>query len=342
MSSDFLKVALGVTALLGALALPARAELARAQINAEIVATQRAAALASKGRYGEAFTAWQALAAEGNAQGMVNTAQMLRLGQGVSADPTAALHWYHRAGAQGNKVALLWLYYIYRDGLGTPADPQRASIYRYEAAGAGAAQAQLDLGTVLLAQNRIAEAIDWLSKAAVGGAAGAGALLTQASAHYVAPASPDPALQRRALRLLEEMDSAVHSRDADMLLAAFSANAVITLQLPGQLEARSVSPGDYAELWRQTFLASERLRLNRLERSVRIDKASQTVHVDSNIMQYLVSSGEAQRLKVREQLQIGDSGAGLHVEQLHMKLSLPTDPIITSPLCVSPCNTTAP
>ena len=339
MGRDFLKLALAITALL---TVPAYAELAREQINAEIIATQRASALASKGRYGEAFVAWQALAAAGNAQGMVNTAQMLRLGQGVNADPALALSWYHRAGAQGNKVGLLWLYFIYRDGLGTPADPQRAAIYRYEAAGAGAAEAQFDLGAALLAQNDKDSAIEWLKKAEAGGAEGAGALLAHATIGYTPPVGEDPALQRRALRLLEEMDSAIHSRDADMLLAAFSENAVITLRLPGQLDPQTFSPTDYAELWRQTFLASERLRLNRLERTVTVDKATQTVYVDSNIMEYLVSDGDAQRLKVREQLQIRDNGLGLRVAQLNMTLDLPSDPIVTSPLCLSPCNTSTP
>lgn len=320
----------------------ARGELVRAQINAEIVAAQRAAALASKGRYSEAFVAWQALAIGGNAQGMVNTAQMLRLGQGVSADPSEALHWYHRAAAQGDAIALLWLYYAYRDGLGTPIDPQRAAIYRYEAAGAGALDAQRDMGAALLAQGDVNGAVSWLQKAEAGGAQGAAALLTQATANFTAPPSADPALQRRALALLEEVDSAIHSRDADMLLGAFSSAATITVQLPGQLEAQAFSPSNYAELWRQTFLASDRLRLNRLEQSVVVDKAAQTVSVDSNIMQYMVSQGDAQRLRMREQLVIHDAGRGLRIEQLQVVLSLPADPIVTHQLCRSHCDLLSP
>jgi len=67
-------------------------------------------------------------------------------GDGVPADPRAALHWYWIAAQQGNTTALFNVGVMYDQGLGTARNPSVAAYWYRRAAEQGNARAAYNLG----------------------------------------------------------------------------------------------------------------------------------------------------------------------------------------------------
>src|SRR6185369_16357394 len=97
--------------------------------------------------------------------GQYNLANLLLRGEGMRRDPTQAFDWYLRAAHQGHAKSMNLVGRFLEEGWEVPADPQAAlEWYRRSAAG-GDFRGQYNLATLLLRQNRIPEAVQWLRKA---------------------------------------------------------------------------------------------------------------------------------------------------------------------------------
>ena len=123
----FAAMAAGVAAavVVGVAALPARADF-----------TEGLRAL-DAGDYETAFREWQALAEAGDPEAQRALAHLYLSGQGVRADPKAALTWYRRAAAQGDAVAQMNLGDLYAGGQGIRRDPVQAYLWLGLAAAQG-------------------------------------------------------------------------------------------------------------------------------------------------------------------------------------------------------------
>ena len=67
-------------------------------------------------------------------------------GDGVAADPIAAIDWYHRAAEAGSAAALVDLGDAYVDGMGVPADATKGAEFYQQAIDAGETSAYTMLG----------------------------------------------------------------------------------------------------------------------------------------------------------------------------------------------------
>jgi serine/threonine-protein kinase len=92
---------------------------------------------------------WYRKAAEtGDPRGMLQLGGMYSLGVGVAQDNQAAAHWFHAAADTGNPSAMFDLGWLYERGQGIPKDLKRANeLYRQAAAlGNNEARRRLALG----------------------------------------------------------------------------------------------------------------------------------------------------------------------------------------------------
>lgn len=105
------------------------------------------------------------LAAEqGDDWGCYNYANMLAKGWGVAVDCGAALAWYRRAADQGHAKAMNLVGRFYEEGWEVPQDLQRAFDWYQRSALAGDFRGQCSYASLLVAQGRMTEALEWLQR----------------------------------------------------------------------------------------------------------------------------------------------------------------------------------
>ena len=288
-------------ALIAAVFFSTTAHAGREQVHVEMVETLEAYAVYKMGRYEEAFQAWLALAKKGNAQGILNVANMYLAGEGVPKNAEKALVWYKKGAEQGDPHCLLNLAKAYETGDGIKADRKTAEQYFEQAAGAGATEAQVRLAKRLLRTGQPDKARRWLERAAGQGEQVAIALLSDLTPSPVAAeASVSSDERRRIKELLDDMNAAANARDADWLTKAVSPTATIRVRLPGQPEFQKLSKDDYRRLWELTFRKTERYRFAR--NNHRIVSNSGELRLHSQIREYLTSNSKTEELAIDEQL----------------------------------------
>ncbi len=280
-----------------------------AKLRTEMIEAYEAYALQKTGQHDRAFAAWMALAQKGNAHGILNVANAYLDGKGVEKDPAEAVRWYRRGAAQGDPHCLYHLARAYETGLGLPADKDKADVHFRLAAAAGSADAQAILARALLDENKTDEARQWLRRAAQNGNQEAVRLLARLST-AVGPQTNAPLTDDRRLRiarLLGALDAAANARDADLLTNAITAQAEISVRLPGQPSAQRMSKEAYRALWQATFERTERYRFARTEFEETV--SGDGVRVRSNIREYLTSGDRTQLLVLAEEITVDLSEA---------------------------------
>jgi hypothetical protein len=113
-------------------------------------------------------TGWlRRLAAGGDAGAQLQLGLAYRDGRrGLAADPAAALRWLEASARGGNAYAADALAQAYASGAGTRRDLQQARRWWRAGARGGNPDAQMHLGTALLARGRDGEGLAWLRAAA--------------------------------------------------------------------------------------------------------------------------------------------------------------------------------
>ncbi|WP_052134284.1 tetratricopeptide repeat protein [Sphingomonas sp. 37zxx] len=160
---------------------------ARDRQSIEAVANLEAYAAYKMGHYADALARWEALAAAGNTTAMINLANMYDQGQGVAADPAAALGWTRMAAERGDPRAEYELAMFYERGVRLARDPVAAEGWFRRAAGRDHLDSQFALAVMLITARgagmgnaspaQAAEGREWLVRAAVAGHAEARELL---------------------------------------------------------------------------------------------------------------------------------------------------------------------
>jgi TPR repeat protein len=89
-------------------------------------------------------------AQQGYIEDQIELAAAYLLGNGVSADPTQAAHWYLRAAQSGSPEAQNEIGYFYQTGVGVPLDLERAAHWFQLASAGGMARAKVNLGVSYL------------------------------------------------------------------------------------------------------------------------------------------------------------------------------------------------
>jgi uncharacterized protein len=114
--------------------------------------------------------AWYRRAAErGLDWAQYNLANLLLRGRGVANDRGQALSLYLLAVRQGHAKSMNLVGRFHEEGWEVPADPAVALHWYWQAAEGGDFRAQFNLGTLLVRENRIAEAASWFRAALQGG-----------------------------------------------------------------------------------------------------------------------------------------------------------------------------
>ncbi|MEO1281813.1 MAG: tetratricopeptide repeat protein [Pseudomonadota bacterium] len=284
----------------------AKADTEQNRIRTEMVDNLKAYAVYKMGMYEEAFTRWKALAEKGNAQGILNLANMYQAGKGVPKDLVKALAWYKKGGDQGDPQCLFNVAQAYSSGLGTEVDDAKAVIYLRQAAEAGSSQAQLRLAKSLQADGKLDDAMYWFQRAADKGEAEARAVLAKATPESdtaLDRTSPEAAKIRALLGLL---DSATNERDLDLMMDPILADAKILVKLPEQSGFQTMDKGQLRGLWEATFDKSERYRFARTRSVAKLD--GKGVRVESSIREYLTTGNDTRQIKLDEDLVVDVSG----------------------------------
>ncbi|WP_241771118.1 tetratricopeptide repeat protein [Acidisphaera rubrifaciens] len=112
-------------------------------------------------------------AARGDADAAMSLGTAYDLGDGVPADPRAALRWYEVAAGLGNVSAMFNVGVMYDTGTGTVRDRSRAAHWYEQAAAHGHARAAYDLGLLYEegegVRRNLATAARWYKRAAAEG-----------------------------------------------------------------------------------------------------------------------------------------------------------------------------
>lgn len=112
----------------------------------------------------------QAMATAGDAEAMLLMGTAYAEGLARELDPVLAVHWYRRAAAQDNTLALHNLGNAYASGTGVPQSDELAAQWWRRAAQKGDVIPQLRLGTIYEqgrgVEQDIDEAIRWYSESA--------------------------------------------------------------------------------------------------------------------------------------------------------------------------------
>lgn len=134
--------------------------------------------------YKEAIQWWAKSAQQGNAKAIGNMALCYQKGHGVHADSVKAVQLYLSSIKKGNKAlfsqmadrakkgnvfADMVLASCYQKGIGTDRDDAKAATYLTDAANRNSADAQRDLGLLLLNGKKTVEAAAWFKKGAAKG-----------------------------------------------------------------------------------------------------------------------------------------------------------------------------
>lgn len=275
------------------------------QVHAEMVEVLNAYGVHKMGQYDKAFDAWMALARKGNAQGILNVANLYAEGKGVKQDLKKAAQWYQKGADQGDPHCLYRVAVAYEKGLGVEADSAKAAKYFDLAASAGATDAQIHLATAFIKTGDIDKARYWLQRAADRGDQAAlairdklGRSSNKASAGEITSES-----RIKIHRFLNDLDAAANARDADWLTRAIAPDAKIFVRLPGQAAAELVGKDILRALWQSTFDKTDRYRFTRARFDV--TKTTGLVRIESHIREYLTSNdARTQVLLLKEILHV--------------------------------------
>jgi len=131
--------------------------------------------LYDQGRYAEAFSLYQGLAAQGDSSAQFDLGAMYEAGQGVTKDEAQSMVWYHKSAEQGDASAQFNLGIKYNFGQGVAQDYSQAVYWYNKAAEQGDKNAQSNLGFMYsngkgTAKDE-AQAVVWYRKAAEQGLA---------------------------------------------------------------------------------------------------------------------------------------------------------------------------
>lgn len=86
---------------------------------------------ADAGRYQQAMSIWQKLAAQGDAQAQFNLGLMYHGGLGMPRDEAEAVKWYEKAAEGGYPQAEIYLSVGYQEGwFGLPKNSSKADFWR--------------------------------------------------------------------------------------------------------------------------------------------------------------------------------------------------------------------
>jgi tetratricopeptide (TPR) repeat protein len=256
------------------------------------------------GRFIPAFEKWQALAAKGNVQGMLNTANMLMRGQGVDPDPRAALDWYRRGAAAGDaQSALEAARLIARHPALTQTDMSHRDALK-RAATLGSAPAALELGCALVSEGAATEARKWLDQAANANKAKATACLADLpkTESEQSKASLSPRQEMRVTGMLSSLEAAANSRDIDWIMAHLSEDPVIRVDLVGQGPWLDLTPDALQQFWQATFRRADRYRFVRSD--AKIVPSENGARVESRIVEIFASETKSRSLMLREFLHV--------------------------------------
>ncbi|MEQ8824421.1 MAG: tetratricopeptide repeat protein [Filomicrobium sp.] len=281
----------------------------REQVHIEMVETLEAYAVYKMGRYEDAFEAWLALAEKGNAQGILNVANMYLAGEGVPKDPRKAISWYRKGAEQGDPHCLLNLAKAYETGDGIEPDQDKAKQFFERAAGAGASEAQIRVAQRHLMLGETGQARVWLERAAGKGEQLAMAMLANLEPSPAADETTVSVSERRRIdALVADMDAAANARDANWLTKAVRENAVINIQLPGQPEFQQLTKDEYRKLWEVTFSKTERYRFARNDHQIKAGGKRIILH--SKIREYLTTNSRTEELILNEELALSAGPTG--------------------------------
>jgi TPR repeat protein len=110
-------------------------------------------------------TYWFRLAAVGGLDwGMYNYATALALGQGVDQDRAAALDWFRQAAALGHAKSSNMIGGFHEDGWVVDRDEDAALAHYLRAAKGGDFRGRFNAARLLIARDRIDEALRWLDQ----------------------------------------------------------------------------------------------------------------------------------------------------------------------------------
>lgn len=132
-------------------------------------------------------------AAGGEPWAMFNLADLHLRGEGVPRDAAEATRLYADAARGGLLQALNMLGMLAETGAAGPADPAAAAAYYTAAAERGDCWGQFNLARLLLAEDRLPEALPWLDRALARGVPGFHAAVAEALS-----TARHPQLRRRA------------------------------------------------------------------------------------------------------------------------------------------------
>jgi TPR repeat protein len=135
---------------------------------------ESAEALRHSGQPAQAIPLFRQAASLGNADAMVQLAQMLRSGEGISENSAEAFTWFQKAADKGNVSAMVFLAALYAQGRGVSRDDAKAAEWFQKAAGAGDGAAMDALGRLYTIGRGVStkdpvEAARWYRKAAKSG-----------------------------------------------------------------------------------------------------------------------------------------------------------------------------
>ncbi|MEL7048553.1 MAG: tetratricopeptide repeat protein [Pseudomonadota bacterium] len=322
MRNTTLVLALTSVLLMSAAAdAPTRADAAREQdrIRTEMVDNLKAYAVYKMGMYEEAFERWEALAKKGNAQGILNLANMYQAGKGVPKDLAKALEWYKKGGDQGDPQCLFNVAEAYEQGLGTEPDQAKAGEFLQRAAEADSSQAQLKLAKALQASGDAEDAGYWLQRAADNGEAEAQAVLAKAAPSTASEVDRESPQGVQVRSLLSLLDAATNERDLDLMMDPIAPDAKIRVKLPEQSGFQTMDREQLRGLWDATFGKSERYRFARVRsRSTQTEKG---VRVVSTIREYLTTGNTTRQLKLDEVMLVDVSGLSPKIRDLSLTIT---------------------
>ena len=114
----------------------------------------------------QAFFCYAHAAKLGNDWAQYNVARMYLDGHGVARDAERAAYWYAKAAEQGHARAMNLLARCYEEGWGVMRNTFKANDWYRRSAEAGYFRGQYNWAMALVAAGRVAEAANWLKRAA--------------------------------------------------------------------------------------------------------------------------------------------------------------------------------
>lgn len=267
-------------------AAPDAAVQAQRQVHNDMIAVLEAYAVYKMGDFDEAFVRWRALAEQGSAQGMLNTANMLAAGRGTAQDLSAALDWYRRGAAAGDGESARGISTILAAHPELARDGETARAALEQAARLGAVAAIRDLGCALVDEGDTTRARDWLEQAIRQGARDAEACLARLPPGVRADTGKSPVPARdlhRVTRMLANMTAAANVRDVDWLLSQVAQDATIQVRFMDDGTRMHLTRDELHALWTATFAEVERYDFRRLDNRITAD--ANGLRSDSRILE---------------------------------------------------------